>query len=421
MYLNTRGRYKRRRLVTIRRLAFWIIAPIIIVFGVGVYQNRDAFIPHVTNFLQSSIEQAEMAAATIQAPPPTPTIDPRSILERADLAWSQGLYQDAINAYENIISALPNQDNVHFHYTLGLLMQGRDREAMEAAENAVTANPYSSNVWAIRSLALTRNGNIGEAIASGLRALELQPTNVRARVYLAEAYYEAGQGQRALTEIDRALEQDPNSYEAYYMRGVLTPLITYEGFEQSRDDLEMAYELSNGMIDIGVTLAAEDIYRFDNAENGLALLRELAEKNPENALVLYQLGRYYHRSEGDTNQAGTYLNRCVIAVPNSLDCNYELGRVLYTQGDYAAAAEAFAKPVDLGSTDPYHYWWAGNAQVDLGNCAAATEFLIPGYELAQANQIDQLIADYNSLMGQCGIFNQPTALPELTPEATPES
>ncbi len=429
MYLNTRRyRNNRRRGLRVGRLLFWIVVPLLIVVGIGIYENRTVLAPVINTWMNTMVEDAANTVATIQAPPPTPTRDASSILLRAQNAWSQGLFQDAVRLYEESLSAVPNRVDVYYQYTRGLIMQDRLSEAVIAAENTVTANPFSSDAWAIRALALALTGQHGEAIASGLHALELSRDNPsahsRARAFLAIAYFEAGMGNRALAEVERALEEDPDNYEAHYVRGYLTPLVTFENFEAAREDLEIAYDRSNGMIDAGVVLANEYIYRLEDTESGLALLRELSDRNPDTPLILYELGRYYYRQLGDLNQAATVLNRCVASVPDHSNCNYELGRVQYQQADITGASESFARAVDGGSQSPYHFYWAGRTQAELGNCPAALEFLSPGRDLATRIEIsdEALLALYDEQLSQCGVFTFDPAVGanEITPEVTPE-
>ncbi|MFN8452127.1 MAG: hypothetical protein U0521_26920 [Anaerolineae bacterium] len=46
---------------------------------------------------------------------------------------------------------------IHYRYTYGLLISGKNEEALAAAADTITANPFSSDAWAIQALALERN------------------------------------------------------------------------------------------------------------------------------------------------------------------------------------------------------------------------------------------------------------------------
>ena len=81
--------------------------------------------------------------------------------------------------------------------------------------------------------------------------------------------------------------------------------------------------------------------------------------------------------------------------------------------------------IDRGTTDPYHYWWAGRSQVVENGCPAAVEYLRAGWELAKDSS-DQIIVDsYVDQMRSCQLFIDPliesTQEAESTPEATIET
>src|SRR5690606_40150878 len=72
---------------------------------------------------------------------------------------------------------------------------------------------------------------------------------------------------------------------------------------------------------------------------------------------------------------------CSSDLPEQISCHYLLGRAQVRTEQYTLAAESFKRAVDLGSTNGYHYWWAGRAQVLLGSCPAATQYLQTGYQI----------------------------------------
>lgn len=424
MYLNTRRRPTRRRGISLRRLALWIFAPILIFIGIGIYQNREMFVPTVNQLLNNVVDQAGAIAATIQAPTPTPTADPKDRIVRAQSSWGQGNYQEAVNLYEDVIGALPNDLNAHYFLTLGYLIEGRNQEAIIAAENTVTANPFTSDAWAIRSMALNRNGRYGEAIASALRALEINENSARAHAFLAESLFDSGFYTRAESEVSLALELDPNSFEAYYVRARINGEFYFD-FNAAKEDLRVAYDLSNGMTYIGTVLAAEELFRDGgDTEAGLALLNEMNEQNPNNPPVMAMLGRYYFTT-GSRDQTSTYMTRCIRAVPTAAICHFWLGRVQFVDEQPELAAASFEKAVELDPSRSQYYYWAARSQIEsMGNCSAGARYLEDGYKVAQ--QTGLYLADIEEYMRSttCAVFDLPTLTPaptEAGEEGTPEA
>jgi tetratricopeptide (TPR) repeat protein len=440
MYMRTRDyrRGRRRRGLSLRRLLLWVFAPLIIYGGIHVYNNRDAYQPVVEEIFTGLIRQAEDVVSTAQAPAPTPTNDPTNNVRLASASWESGSIQEAVRLYAGAINALPNDLLAHYRLTYGYIMQGQYELAMEAAENTVTANPFSSDAWAIRALALNRVGRFGESIASALRALEIDRDNARARAFLAESYQAVGATTRAQAELERALSIDPDNVEARYISGRLKWNVQFD-FPAAVEELRAAYE-SSGLTYVGVELSQMYFSSFiDQPQEGLNILLDILDRNPENTAVLYQLGRYYFRTQGDPNQGITYLTRCTNADARSINCHYELGRAQEALERNDEARLSFEKAVELGTLNPYHFWWAGEMELaTLGDCTSAMGYFERGYEITNQqieNRIEiygtfdamvQLKENYEQSMTPCLAFSSftfATPLPEFDEtleEPTPE-
>ncbi|MCU0462953.1 MAG: tetratricopeptide repeat protein [Anaerolineae bacterium] len=423
MYLKPRRR-QRRRGFPFRRLFGLLLIGLL---GAGVFyalQNRETLEPIVRDAYATLSANVNDTVSTIAAPTPTPTEDPSTNLRLAEAAWSSGSYQEAVRLYEDSIRALPNDVRAHYYLTLGLIMQGRITDAVESAENTVTANPFSPDAWAIRSMALNRAERYPDSIVSALRALELDPESVRARAFLAESYLDSGQITRGEGELEAALEADPDSYEARYVSGMY--LSSLGDYLTAREELQNAYDVSGGAAHIGLNLARLQQIAFQDLEGATAILEDILNRNPDNAAVLFQLGFWAWRNNGNSEQAETYLRRCTTAAPDNVPCHYELGRVLYNLNQTEDARRAFERVIELGSTDPYHFYWAGQVQIQASaDCPAAMRFWQQGMPILQnlistgsnlytSAMLEELLSNYQTVMAPCG--GAPVPLPTATPE-----
>jgi tetratricopeptide (TPR) repeat protein len=423
MYLRTPKRYsrgQRRSIISLRWLWLWLLTPAVVVGGLYLYNNRAEYIPHVEGAMSGLLNQAQSGVATAMAPTPLPTENPTTRLQAADAAWIRGAIEEAVTIYEGLTEAVPNNVGVHYRLTLGLIMNGESEAALEAAERTVTADPYDPNAWAIRAMALDWNGRYGEAVASAQRALELAgqdnlEAQSRANAFLSEAYFDLEQYDRALSTANRAIEANPESYEGYRNRAIIVQNTQFD-FDAALQDLQTAYELAPNLPYITVDLAV--VRSRDDLDAAIALLTEVLDLNPRNVPALQWLGSFYLNAVGDPNQAADYLTRCVDADPTNITCHYVLGRSQVRTEQYSLAADSFKRTVDLGTTNPYHYWWAGRAQVLLGSCPGATSYLQTGYQMAQQAEDDTLIADYEDQMRSCQLLAEATE--EATEEATVE-
>lgn len=417
MYLKTPKRYtrrgQRRPLFSLKRVGLWLVTLLLIFVGVGIYENRASIFPVVQSKIDEVVTNISGHVATMTAPTPTPTPDPAGRLEQANNLWKQGSLEQALDIYQEILPAMPNDVTVHYNVTLGLIVEGHFEDALAAAESTVTANPFASDAWAIRAWALEWNGKYGESIASSLQALDIDPKNARAMAFLAEAYLDVNQNDRALETVNKALDLNPNSFEAYRVRGRIVQEAQFD-LQAAKKDYQKAYDLAPTLVLPAVDLALID-YSLGDYQSGIDILRDALDLNPQNTQVLYNLGLLYFRGAGDYNRASDILNRCVEADPKSIRCYYILGRSQIGLEDYDAAAQSFQKTIELGTTDPFHYWWAARAFISQGNCPSAIEYLRTGYDLAQKRGDTSLISDYEAIASECQMILGTGSTPEVTP------
>ncbi len=394
-----------------------------IAVGIGIYENADMFRPYIDQMASTAVSGVQNQSMTMAAPPPTATKDPASDLVSASNFWERGAVSEALRLYLPILDSVPNDVAIHYRVTLGLITQGDLERAIELAERTVTANPFSSDAWAIRAWAYDWTGDYGTAIASALHARQLNPENARAVAFLAEAYFAAGQTQRALTLAEDAINLDPDSFEAYRARAFINWYGLFDSVTALRD-FRTAYDIALVTNPAAAGLIAVDIAGIEignqNVQGALQVLNGVLEVNPENTLALYWTGYVYLRQVGDPAQANSYLLRCVDLDAENIDCYYMLGRSQMSLEQTATAAESFARTIDLGSQVARHYWWAGNAQIALGNCTSALEYLRPGYDLVLDDGDIELTGNFEYLFSLCGVNlgGQTDTTPTPTPEGS---
>lgn len=420
MYLRTPKRYtrgQRRSPISLRWLWLWILTPIIVALGVTLYNNRDALGPPVHQAIYNVLDGAQQSLATAAAPPPAPTQDPTNQLARANTDWRDGRIEAAIRTYEGILDAVPNNLEVRYRLALGRLMEGDLEGALEAAESAITADPFASDGWAIRSMALDWSDRYGEAVASALRAIELNDQNARAYAFLAMAYKDMGQTDLAQQTVEKALEMNPDSFEALNARGWIAWDVEFDSLA-ARDYFLQAFDAAPNLPYLAIDMARV-IYGLSpgEPEEALGYLNDVIDQNPQNSRALFELGRIYYSGLGDPNQALDYLVRCVEVNPESTICQGLLGRVYMALDQYTEAANALQQAVDLGSTNPRHYLWAGRTQIALGNCPSAIPLLEESITLAEDVGDTEAITASQDNLRECSVVVPGV---ETTPEATPD-
>lgn len=422
MHIRTPHRYrgKRRNLIASRTILMLIIIGLLAGTGAFVLQNAATLQPIAYELIGTAVVKAQDQAMTIVAPTATATRDPRNDLVTANNFWNRGSVSEALRLYVPLLPSVPNDMSVYYRVTLGLIIQGSVVEAVEYGEMTVNADPFSSDAWAMRAWALDWAGQSDRAIASALQAKDLDPKNARAWAYLAEAYYAAGQSNRAFDTAENAINLDNTSAEAYRARGFISWQLADP--DSALEDFNTAFELSSTTNPGLAGLIAVDIAKIEigktNYQGAVDKLKEVLETNPDNTQALMWMGKTLTGQMGDAPQGSSYLQRCVDVAPESIGCNYELGRAQYKiTGQETAAAESFARAVQLGSQVPRHYYWAAESQIGIGNCAKALEYMESGYTLARDQEDTEIIDALEAIMSRCGANFGPSVVPVATPEA----
>jgi tetratricopeptide (TPR) repeat protein len=439
MYLKTPKRYRgrqRAQLISTRTILMLLLIGGLAFAGYQIYENRATLQPQVESIIVNVSEDLNQQMATVNAPPPTATVDPSQNLVSGDNAWIVGNTSEALRNYQMIVGSLPNDVMVHNRLTLGLLALGDSEDGLESAYDAVRANPFDSDAWALLSWAQSENGTlqandelIDEALASGLHAAALNPNSSRPFVALARATFANEQTTRAQQYIDQALNINPDDYEAYWVRGEIKEIGLFD-FAGAEEDYRIAYDIALDSQPITAGAIAVDIAllqaRDEDYEGALATLEQARSLNPENSLVIYQIALIYRRDIGNPAQSLTYAQECVDFNSSSYDCYYELGRAQYATDNSEGALLSLISATELNSPRARHWWWVANIYFERGSCQEATPYLQQGFNLITEATPQDLVDAYDFLSSSCNLnLGRPAALPpptiEPTPEATPEA
>lgn len=177
---------------------------------------------------------------------------------------------------------------------------------------AYTGIAYSYHRDLTAEYAEDREGAIAKCIDAARRGVSLDPMNSNARVALAQAYLWPDQHDLALTEVEKAIELNPNNAWALTVRGTL--LDSMGNFERGKRSMEKALELN--------------------------------PQDPRNHVAYTLLARAYFNAR-DYETAIEWANRALHHQPNFPNANYlkaaslgQLGQMREARGVLDACDEA---------------------------------------------------------------------------------
>ncbi|NQX87059.1 MAG: tetratricopeptide repeat protein [Halioglobus sp.] len=156
---------------------------------------------------------------------------------------------------------------------------GEYKKARLEVNNVLQINPSSPSAHYILALVQEKERNWSEMRRNLLRTVELQPDFSAARIKLAQLYYHGGANQQALDQADAVLAVTANHADAHTVRGSIF-------LRQGNTDValkEAQLALASTPEHVGAISLLTEIYRGDDLEEALRVVRDGAANQPRNA------------------------------------------------------------------------------------------------------------------------------------------
>ena len=239
-------------------------------------------------------------------------------------------------------------------------------QAFQSAQTFQVAGDYERAATAYReavSGALQQLGNLrvsNKQYAEGIdllgRSVQAAPSRVAARVNLALAHFMARDFDKAKTEIEAALEQDPKDLRALNLAGKIY-FITGD-FAAAAARLESALRMQPDF-DTGYLLALADLQLKNPVPAGV-IFDEMQASSVPSASLHVLIGLAY-RETGYLDQAATHFAKASELEPLKPRVRSSLGLTYYLQGpqNYAKAREQFLAELSKTPADYDSQYYLG--------------------------------------------------------------
>jgi len=286
-------------------------------------------------------------------------------------------------------SVHPSDAAASYHFMLGYqaeLAQDIDR-AIQEYQAALKADPASQSVKARLAGLYFSLGDMPNAVRYADQVAEGLSQDGQLLTQMAGILASAGQGERAVKLLDRAIDLDPTSGDPYFTKGLLLMnLKRHSEAEQAiRAGLTLApqsavghYHLGRMLLDAGkgeeaaasleraiaanasfepAYLALASIYELRQAQDrAVAVLRKyLQTVNPRNRDIRHQLVRLYVAAK-DYQGARKELNDLLAEDPSDLDAQLRMALLYGEEKEYPKAIDQLtqilkARPTELKIRD----------------------------------------------------------------------
>ena len=256
-------------------------------------------------------------------------------------AWDDAqIYLERLLAMEARVSVA--------HYYLGrILQQEGDCTAALRHYIKVGDGEYRFDAGLRAAVCMAELGRLGEArLHLDRMQARYDDPDMRTSVVMTRARVErlAGNDERAMTVLARALERDPENIELRYARALVAAEL--DRFERARADLETILELepdnARALNALGYMLADRDL----ELQRARRLIRRALEQNPDDPATIDSMGWVLDRM-GRPREALAHLERAWDLDPDP-EIGAHLGEVLWSLGRREQANAIWEQARELG-------------------------------------------------------------------------
>ena len=257
-------------------------------------------------------------------------------------------------------------ENYTAHYNRGNLRAAGGTLGLAVADysEAVRLKPDFHEAFLRMGTAQAAQRNLGDALASLDRAVEIR-ADPEALFSRASILSGLGQAERALADLNRALEEQPNFVRALHARGYL--LGAMGRFEEALRDFDRSIELEPEQ-GFGFNMRGNAYRAMGNQEKAYSDYAEAARLDPKELQYLVNkanaaisIGRY------DDVLAAT--DAALSVSPEFAGALQLRGRAYFNAGEFADSRVAFQEYSERQPSDPYGALWEYLTALRLGVAA----------------------------------------------------
>jgi tetratricopeptide (TPR) repeat protein len=280
-------------------------------------------------------------------PTPTPTRAPQSYILEAEAHYGQGQLDEAIHAYEQAVTIVPDDTASRIRLAQFLTLRQRTAEALRYAREAVLLEPSNPSALATLCQALNGEGQHAEAFDACECAIELDPEYAEAYAYLAKVYVDTGDWIPARNYAEQAVDLDYQSMDAHYNQGYV--LEAQGRYRQAVEAYENAIVLHPKLAPLYVS-AGQNYRVLGQFTEAIDRFERATRLDPASPVGYDQLGWTYYTA-GQYSRAIDTLEQLTLIDPDYTTAWGHLGIVYYVLQQYEEVIAALGQAISLAEQD----------------------------------------------------------------------
>ncbi len=317
------------------------------------------------NYLEKVVELSPM------------NIEPISLL--ASVYNRQRNYQKATSAYQKVIELDSNRDDAHYQLGIVNLRLGKYRDAIAPLQKAVELNLDYKDAHFYTGNAYKELKEYAKAVEAYENYLNLKPENPWEGYYrLGLCRIELKQLEEAITALNEAAKEKPQDIKTnYYLAQAYDQANQYEKAEET---YKLLAQLSPEEADKYYKAILFMYDKAGNHEKAIEAAKSIIELKPDSMGDIYNLGLMYQKLKKYDEAIKTF-NEILAINPADEYSHSNIGYIYYIQKKYNKSIAAFKKFVELAPDKVDGWFYIGICNMQIKKYDAALEPLEKTIEL----------------------------------------
>ncbi len=304
-------------------------------------------------------------------------IEPISLL--ASVYNRQRNYRDAASAYQKVIELDNNRDDAYYQLGIVNLRLGKYRDAIAPLQKAVELNLDYKDAHFYTGNAYKELKEHAKAVEAYENYLNLKPEDPWEGYYrLGLSRIELKQFEEAITALNEAAKEKPQDIKTnYYLAQAYDQANQYEKAEET---YKLLAQLSPEEADKYYKTILFMYDKAGNHEKAIEAARSIIELKPDSTGDIYNLGLMYQKLKKYDEAIKTF-NEVLAINPADEYSHSNIGYIYYIQKKYNKSIAAFKKFVELSPDNADGWFYIGICNMQLKKFDAALEPLKKTIEL----------------------------------------
>lgn len=296
-------------------------------------------------------------------------IEPISLL--ASVYNRQRNYQRAASAYQEVIELDNNRDDAYYQLGIVNLRLGKYSDAIAPLQKAVELNLDHKDAHFYTGNAYKELKEHAKAVEAYENYLNLKPENPWEGYYrLGLCRIELKQFEEAITALNEAAKEKPQDIKTnYYLAQAYDQANQYEKAEET---YKLLAQLTPEEADKYYKTILFMYDKAGNHEKAIEAARSIIELKPDSTGDIYNLGLMYQKQK-KYNEAIKTFNEVLAINPADEYSHSSIGYIYYIQKKYNKSIAAFKKFVELSPDSADGWFYIGICNMQLKKFDAALE------------------------------------------------